>query len=510
MNNDTKDIVIFWAGRFNSPSGYGFATRSYVDALERAGLRVVRFDIDLMELVGPSVGVAVQIETQGNAITAHCGGPDTALLVVVHDTPEKFPRFQVGGRARRVGYTVFETESLPAAWLEHLAAMDEVWTASEFNRRTFTRGGLAPGSVTVIPHCLDVDNYHAELTPLRLRGLRGFVFLSVVSNCNRKDIGLLLRSYFKTFNASDDVSLILKTTEAFSGFQFNRFCRRAVEPEFDMKTPALPHVYHLNRTLSSERMRHLYATCDVYATTERGKGWDIPAMEAMALGRPVVGIDWGGSTEFMSAENAFLVTPRPNMVYVEPELVTSQELYTAHKWPDVSEESVCEQLRSAYMDAGLRAAKGAAAREHVRSHFNLAAVGGLMKRRIEDMEFAGAGPNQVVIRSDCEREELVMKRLILECHEQSILRPLKKYCAYRRVADYIELNRRVARSGSPLLQLACKCVRTPRKRLLRKHLYFRCAVALAKEISGHIDDSEFRELTARCVGETQDRDDIDS
>jgi len=509
VSNDAKNIVVFWAGRFNSPSGYGFATRSYVDALERAGLKVVCFDIELMELVGPSVGVAVRTEMQDNTVVLHCGGQETALLVVVHDIPDKFPRFQAAGRARRIGYTVFETGSFPAAWLEHLAGMDEVWTASEFNRRTFTSGGLAPDSITVVPHCLDVGNYHARLRPLRLRGLKDFVFLSVVSNCNRKDLGLLLRSYFKTFNAADDVSLILKTTAAFSDFQFNRFCRRAVEPEFDIDDPALPHVYHLNRTLSPERMRNLYATCDVYVTTERGKGWDIPAMEAMALGRPVVGIDWGGSTEFMNAENAFLVAPGPNMVYVEPDLVTSHELYTAHKWPEVSEESVCEQLRSAYADADRRAAKGAAAREYIRSHFNLDVVGSLMKKHIETIEFPETGPNQVIIERGGEREELEMRRLVLECHRRSILRPLKKYRAYRKMADYIEQNRRVARSRSPLLRLACRCVRTPKRRLLKKYLYFRCAAALAEETHGDFGGADPGEPAARRVGETKDRDDVD-
>ena len=38
-----------------------------------------------------------------------------------------------------------------------------------------------------------------------------------------------------------------------------------------------------------------------------GEGWGLPTMEAMAMAKPVIVTNWGGSTEFVTPHTAYLV-----------------------------------------------------------------------------------------------------------------------------------------------------------------------------------------------------------
>jgi glycosyltransferase involved in cell wall biosynthesis len=57
-----------------------------------------------------------------------------------------------------------------------------------------------------------------------------------------------------------------------------------------------------------ERIRELYAKCDVWVTASRSEGFNLPAMEAMACRTPVVATKTGWPEEaIMNGENGFLI-----------------------------------------------------------------------------------------------------------------------------------------------------------------------------------------------------------
>lgn len=37
------------------------------------------------------------------------------------------------------------------------------------------------------------------------------------------------------------------------------------------------------------------------------EGWGLPYMEAMSMGLPAIGTNWGGNLEFMNSNNSYLV-----------------------------------------------------------------------------------------------------------------------------------------------------------------------------------------------------------
>jgi len=46
---------------------------------------------------------------------------------------------------------MFETDSLPKHMAEHVAAMDEVWVPTEFNRQSFAAAGIDVRKIFLVP-----------------------------------------------------------------------------------------------------------------------------------------------------------------------------------------------------------------------------------------------------------------------------------------------------------------------------------------------------------------------
>src|SRR5690606_25570307 len=115
------------------------------------------------------------------------------------------------GFAAYVGLTMFETDRLPAGWAAACNGMDEVWLPSTFNRETFTRAGVEPTKLQVIPFGLDTAVYNpATVTPLDIPGRRGFTFLSVFQWSQRKGWDILIKAYLQAFTAADEVCLVIR------------------------------------------------------------------------------------------------------------------------------------------------------------------------------------------------------------------------------------------------------------------------------------------------------------
>jgi glycosyltransferase involved in cell wall biosynthesis len=57
---------------------------------------------------------------------------------------------------------MFETDRLPAGWLQRLLAMDEIWVPSVFSQRVFIAGGLPAGRILVVPEAVDTQFFAPE------------------------------------------------------------------------------------------------------------------------------------------------------------------------------------------------------------------------------------------------------------------------------------------------------------------------------------------------------------
>lgn len=383
--------------------------------------------------------------------------PDEPLLVVVHETPDKLKNLVVAGRIRLVFLTVFETDSIPESWQAPLLSCDEIWVPTAFNQETFSRAGIPASMIRRLPHCLDNAFFKNTADPIDIPGLNGFVFTSIVSNFNRKDLGSLLRGYFKAFTGDDDVSLVIKLPPSTKVANLDRFVRDAIAPEYDVGDPNLPHVRLLVANLSEERLRGLYTRAQAYVAIERGKGWDLPALEAMALGTPTIGVDWSGNTEFQTPENSLLIKPQPSLVAVDETLVTNLDLYGGHSWSTVSIEDVAKALIEARDNHQFWRATAERTAAEIRERYSEDSVGRQLAALITDLpSHAFRGPkNRTRLVWDTARDPIEIRPAQhkdvpdVEALEPDAFAP---YTSDEAVDDYIDRRRDLfSRHGSAIL-----------------------------------------------------------
>ena len=324
-------LPLVWTGSLFDPYGYADEARTYLIALDRAGrpaaARDIRFTNDRVRL--PSA--------HQEAVDAALGRtPGGAFALVHHRIPG--PGQPLHAEGPDIARTMFETDSVPRAWLPRLLECDEVWVPCEFNLETFQRGGMPADRLRVLPETIDFDLFDRERTePLVAQDARGFTFLTNFDFTDRKGWDVLLDAWCDAFAADDGVRLVLKCL----GLHVPEAEIRArIDAHLDGR-PAAPIVLD-TRFLPTADMPRLYAGADAFVLASRGEGWGRPWMEAMAMGLPTIGSRWSGTTMFMDDANSWLVDGE--VIDVAESAQSHTPFYRGHRWFHPDREALAAAL----------------------------------------------------------------------------------------------------------------------------------------------------------------------
>ena len=132
---------------------------------------------------------------------------------------------------------------------------------------------------------------------------------------DRKDVGMMIKTFFDTFkNKKKRPALILKTSGA--GFsiterdaiidKINQIQEIIREEGFKGK---LPSIYLLNGDLSDSQMNELYNHPKVKSMVSftKGEGFGLPLLEFTSTGKPVICSAYSGPLEFLNPEYSVLL-----------------------------------------------------------------------------------------------------------------------------------------------------------------------------------------------------------
>lgn len=366
---------VVWSAALFNRSGYAEEARNNVLALDLAGVPVgvnprywVGWEKQLREWDATRLEELVVIETP----------PD--FVHVMHVTPPHFRRHPAA--VRHIGRTMWETDGLPPGWAERCNEMDEVWVPSEFNVQTFSRSGVAPEKLQVVPECLQLDLFDPEIAPLELPQASGFTFLAVFTWSWRKGWDVLVRAYVEEFAPDEDVTLFLKVQAVFRPLAESLAELRAFIREPLGREPSrTPRIVVLDSNPGAEGMARLYRAADAYVLPARGEGWGRPYMEAMAMGLPTIATRWSGNLAYMTDENSYLVDSVLGEV-AEPAW-REWPWFRGQRWAEPSVVHLRALMRRVFERRDEARAKGARAREDVRALCSLERVGGIMRARLE-------------------------------------------------------------------------------------------------------------------------------
>ena len=308
------------------------------------------------------------------AINLFCLTGFETLRVYAEKGPQLFD-----GR-HNIGWWPWELPVWPQRWKPAFSVVDEVWAATKFTQTMFSAETDKP--VTLMP--LPVSVARMKKTPRRTLGLpaKRFLFLFIFdfnSYLARKNPFAVIQAFQKAFVATDkSVGLVLKT--------MNSKPNDAAWREFTSQCAADPRIVLLDLTLDREVVLGLVNACDAFVSLHRSEGFGRTLAEAMLLGKPVVGTDFSGNTDFLTKKTGYPVkwTRKDVAVGEYPFIEAGDGAYWAE--PDIAHAA--RQMRAARASAGSDWAKQLP--QQVDKMFSPQAIGARMltvlKKRFEGMK----------------------------------------------------------------------------------------------------------------------------
>jgi len=357
---------ILWSGPLLEKSGYGEEARSFVLALDRAGVAVRANPTDwhayklLPQQTVRRLSALAVTQAPDRFISVVNAFPSARILVggskgtfppIEHFTPHP-------NAVRNIGRTMYETDRIPEQWVAACNRMDEVWVPTDFNVETFSRAGVAREKLFRIPGAIDTELFDERLAPMYLPGAHGFVFLSVFSWSVRKGWDVLIRAFKEEFDHGEDVTLVLKVEPLWN--------QPVAQPRSDMENftrnvlgrdpRARPRILVVNSEVGVEEMPRLYRAAHAFVLPSRGEGYGRPYLEAMAMGLPVIGTRWSGNLDFMNDDNSYLVDC--DVIDVPPAGLRETPDYRGHRWAEPDPQGLRRAMRAVFEEREVARRKG--------------------------------------------------------------------------------------------------------------------------------------------------------
>jgi len=207
--------------------------------------------------------------------------------------------------------------------------------------------------VRVVPHGVDTSIFYPKDKPEKR------IFFMNKGFRNMQDRGGVqygLRAYFEEFTDKDDVEMLLKINPAYGIDK--------VQALIDQIAPRKQGLPLLNLNMDNmpyDKLVDLYNKCNVFVSPTRAEAYNLPCIEAMACGLPVITTDFGGQTDFCNKDNGWIVGGK--LVEVKHEL-----MYEGTKWLTPNVADLRKAMREAYENRELVTEKSKKALNTARSN----------------------------------------------------------------------------------------------------------------------------------------------
>lgn len=295
------------------------------------------------------------------------------------------------GHGHYIGYTMFETDRIPALWREACEAMDEIWVPTHFNRETFARSGVPVEKIHVMPFGIDPERFDpAKRRPFGFATEKKFVFLSAFEWSMRKGWDALLRAYAEEFRRDESVCLVLSCHRGEGinpeqrALDLSQEIDRFLKDEVGIPRAQAPEILLLEERIPDDRWADLFASANAFVLPTRGEGWGVPFTEAAISGLPILATAWGAQLEYLDAENSYLVDIE-GLREVGADQLRDSRLFAGHRWAQPSCVSLRRQLRRVFECREEAKRKGETARERMCSSFTVKHCVDRIERRLREV-----------------------------------------------------------------------------------------------------------------------------
>ena len=302
--------------------------RAMARALERVHPGQVRFEPVEHGPLTNLAGVPTPERPAIEAMAARPKASDGAVVTLSQHYPVLLPTGEAG---LSLALIAWEESRLPAPMVAAInAGYDAVLATSTFTAKALTRSGVTL-PVAAIGQPPDLAAFAGLERAARPAG-EPFTFLHVSSGFPRKGLGVLLAAWARAFQPTDPVRLVIKT---FPNPDSEAAARIAAMWD---QLPHCAEVEVIYRDYDQAAMLGLYRRADALVSPSRGEGYNLPALEAMAAGIPLIVTGHGGHLDFCGPDSARLIahTMAPSASHV----ATAGSL-----WAEPDEDDLVAALR---------------------------------------------------------------------------------------------------------------------------------------------------------------------
>jgi glycosyltransferase involved in cell wall biosynthesis len=267
---------------------------------------------------------------------------------IVHVNCDGVPLFQsthaeVWDRdSYKIGYWLWELETLPAEALTHAGLFNEIWCASEFNVRCFEQLGdvpvrLAPLLVNPKLASLARSKGHRILESLRAGRQHQFLTMADFFSCpERKNPLAAIESYLAAFPRDNgETSLLVKVSNTGEHPDYLEALRETAGERRD--------IGFLLENLDPTELAWLVSQSAALVSLHTTEGYGLPIAEALALGRPVIATAYGGNVDFCHGPGVYSVAY--SMVMLDRQIGPYER---GRRWASPDLEDAARAYRAVY------------------------------------------------------------------------------------------------------------------------------------------------------------------
>jgi glycosyltransferase involved in cell wall biosynthesis len=288
-----------------------------------------------------------------------------------YDLPSVFQYFGkcvVKGRYN-IGYWHWELPDFPDEWCSNYRLVDEVWVPSNFTLDSVSRKSSVP--VVRIPHGIEVN-----IPPGLNRNTFGlpenrFLFLSMfdaISVLDRKNPMAVIEAFKMAFGKDDpSAGLVVKITHSYP--EAMDLLNRSIQD--------FHNIHIISEDMERQQVNALIHSTDCAVSLHRAEGFGLLLAEAMYLGKPVIGTNWSGNTDFMNSMNSCTVDYR--LVSVG----SDHGPYKAYQaWADPDIQHAAYYMKKLVQETEWRNIIAWRGQQTIRNHFSPAIAGEMIKQRL--------------------------------------------------------------------------------------------------------------------------------
>lgn len=198
----------------------------------------------------------------------------------------------------RIGWPIFELETFSTKEKYSIASCDELFVCSNWAKQCVEENLGYNIQTSVVPLGVDTNLFCVDETPSTYEK---FTFLSCGKWEIRKGHDLLVEAFNEAFSLEENVRLIMVMSNQF------RPQHVSIKADEYSRTPLGEKILPVVWPLSTEQLVGVMQNSDCGVFPSCAEGWNMPVLEMMSCGKPVIVSNNTAHSEYCTSENSHLI-----------------------------------------------------------------------------------------------------------------------------------------------------------------------------------------------------------